>query len=152
MAGKNLRYEERRSGRTADDGREIVMEGDNVCYKETAGVEEIEELTVTEEVDVAEVGGVLPACLATERALVYWQRLREAGFVDQSGQLLGTTTRLQAWYIAELFAEKMGVENVKWKLFQGLWHVRNLAQYKVRSQDSGKLPARHKEIDEIFED
>ena len=152
IKGLNAQYVEVRSGRTADDGRRIVLEGDNACYREMAGVAAVEEQTVVAEVAEAAEVRALPECLATAVARVYWQRLREAGFVDESGQLLSTTTRVQAWYIAELFAEKLDVKSVKWKLFQGFWNVKNLAQYKVRSQDSGKLPPRHKEIDKVFED
>lgn len=152
MTGRNLVYEEVRSGSVADDGRKVVMDGDNVRYKETVGVATVEEQTVVAEVEETATAGTLPECLATEQALRYWQRLREAGFVDLSGQLLSTTTRLQAWYIAEQFAEKLDVKSVKWKLFQSFWNIKNLAQYKVRSQDSGKLPTRHEEIDKVFED
>lgn len=89
--------------------------------------------------------------LATKQAMVYWNRLVEEKFVDKRFMLLETTTRQQAMYIAELFAEKMGIKT-KWKTFEDLWGINNLAQEKQKSLDLGKLPARADVIDKIFED
>ena len=150
MIGRNLLYEEVRSGSTADDGREIVMEGDKVRYREVAGVAAVEEQTVVAEVEATATAGALPECLATERALGYWQQLREAGFVDGSGQLLKTTTRQQACLIAEEFARSLGVEHVKWKLFQEFWGVSNLAQDRSFARGREWNPPRAEEIKGIF--
>ena len=153
MRGKGAQYVEIRAAGAApgDDGREIVMEGDSVCYKEMAGVATVQEKTVVTEITTASPKHTptLPDSLATAVAQVYWQRLKDAGFVDDDCMLLSTTTRLQTWYIAELFAEKLNVKR-KWKLFQDFWNIKNLAQYKLRSQDIGELPARHEEIERIF--
>ena len=89
--------------------------------------------------------------LATEQAKKYWKRLMEEKFVDERFMLLESTTRQQAMYIAELFAEKMGIKS-KWKTFEDLWGINNLAQEKQKSTDLGKLPARSDVIDRIFED
>ena len=89
--------------------------------------------------------------LATEKAMKYWRRLMEQKFVDKRFMLMESTTRQQAMYIAELFAEKMGIKS-KWKTFEDLWGINNLAQEKQKCTDLGKLPARSDVIDKIFED
>ena len=61
------------------------------------------------------------------------------------------TTRKQAMYIAESFAEKLGLRS-KWKLFQEFWGINGLAQEKWDMQQTGTMPSRYKEIDEIFKD
>lgn len=92
-----------------------------------------------------------PDVLNSEQAKKYWQRLQQCGFVDSQNQLQKGTTRQQAMYIAELFAEKMGIKS-KWKTFEDLWGINNLAQEKQKCTDLGKLPARSDVIDKIFED
>lgn len=87
--------------------------------------------------------------LASEKAMIYWKRLQEAGFVDADGQLLPTTSRKQAMCIAESFAEKMGIQS-KWKTFERFWGISNLAQEKWDLLQTGITPPRSKEIDELF--
>ena len=65
--------------------------------------------------------------------------------------LLSTTSRQQAWVIAEMFAEKVKKDNMKWKLFQDFWNIRNLAQERNYSKASGLLPPRYNEIVRIFD-
>jgi hypothetical protein len=89
--------------------------------------------------------------LETDEAKKYWLRLEEAGFTDANCALMPETTRKQAMYIAELFAEKLGIKS-KWKTFEQLWGISNLAQEKWDMQETGSTPSRSKEIDKIFED
>ncbi len=89
--------------------------------------------------------------LASEEAMRYWKRLQQEGFVDERCQLKQDTTRKQAMYIAEVFAERLGIGS-KWKTFERLWGISNLAQEKWDFQQTGTLPSRSKEIDRIFED
>ena len=89
--------------------------------------------------------------LETDEAVKYWQRLQKAGFVDEHYRLAPTTTRKQAMYIAELFAEKLGIKS-KWKTFEQLWGISNLAQEKWDMQETGSMPSRSIEIDKIFSD
>lgn len=93
----------------------------------------------------------LPEPLATELAMKYWRRLVDQGFVDKRFKLLETTTRQQAMYIAEPFAEKLGLKS-KWKQFEDFWGINNLAQEKWSFQQTAVSPLRHEEIDKIFED
>ena len=153
MRGSSVQYEEMRTQAMSDDGREILMEGNNVCYKEMAGVAAVEEKTVVAQVTVAATKEAtpLPDCLATAAAQIYWQRLKDAGFVDDNCMLLNTTTRQQTWVIAEMFAEKLKLENTKWKLFQDFWNIKNLAQDKKHSQEYGMPIPRLKDIAAVFE-
>ena len=91
----------------------------------------------------------LPEVLAIGEAMKYWKRLREAGFVDEQFQLSPSTTRKQAMYIADLFSEHLQMQS-KWKAFQNLWHINNLAQEKWEMQETGKVPFRSREIENIF--
>ena len=96
-------------------------------------------------------GGLLPDVLATGLAMKYWRRLQQAGFVDEHYQLSPATTRKQAMYIADVFSDKLQMRS-KWKPFQELWHINNLAQEKWEMQETGKSPARSEDIDRIFDD
>ena len=100
--------------------------------------------------DASEVS-VKDDILSSVEAQKYWKRLKERGFVDEKCQLQPETTRKQAMYIAELFAEKMNMK-AKWKPFQDLWGISNLAQEKWDCQQTGVLPQRYKEIEMSFDD
>lgn len=89
--------------------------------------------------------------LESDEAKMYWLRLEKAGFVDAQHALMPETTRKQAMYIAELFAEKIVIKS-KWKTFEQLWGISNLAQEKWDMHETGSTPSRSKEIDKIFED
>ena len=99
----------------------------------------------------SEYSSLLPDVLATGMAMKYWQRLQKAGFVNEHYQLSATTTRKQAMYIADVFSDKLQMRS-KWKPFQELWHINNLAQEKWEMQDTGKSPARSEDIEKIFAD
>lgn len=89
--------------------------------------------------------------LKSEKAMPYWKKLIKLGLVDSNCQLLPGTSRQQAMYIVEPFAEKLGLKN-KWKEFEDLWGIKNLAQEKWRFQQTAVLPPIHDEIDGVFED
>ena len=93
----------------------------------------------------------IPDELGTDEARTYWQRLHERGFVDADCLLMPSTTRKQAMLIAELFAERLHLK-AKWKPFEALWGIRNLAQEKWDIQQTGSLPARYKEIEAVFDE
>ena len=97
----------------------------------------------------ADESNLLPDVLATGIAMKYWQRLQQAGFVDKHYQLVPDTTRKQAMYIADVFSDKLQMRS-KWKPFQDLWHINNLAQEKWEMQETGKTPNRSEGIDKIF--
>ena len=111
-----------------------------------------EEYKKLQETDVEhEDSSLLPEVLATGMAMKYWKGLQKAGFVDETFQLSPTTTRKQAMYIADVFSDKLQMRS-KWKPFQELWHINNLAQEKWEMQETGKTPARSEDIDKVFMD
>lgn len=87
--------------------------------------------------------------LGSDKAMKYWKRLQTVGFVDEQCQLSPNTTRKQAMYIADMFSERLQMR-AKWKVFQDLWHINNLAQEKWEMQETGKAPVRSREIEDIF--
>lgn len=89
--------------------------------------------------------------LLTVEAQVLWQRLRDAGFIVADGYALAEgVSANQAAYIADRMAEKLRIKK-KWKLFQQLWGIPNLAQLAGTWQQTGKLPPRYAEIDKLME-
>ena len=99
-------------------------------------------------------GGGVNADLAelfSTDAQVLWQRLREAGFIVADGYALAEgISANQAAYIADRMAERLQIKK-KWKLFQQLWGIANLAQLAGTWQQTGKLPPRSSEIDKLME-
>ena len=98
-------------------------------------------------------GGVTEnlAELLTAEAQVLWQRLRDAGFIVANGYALAEgVSANQAAYIAVAMAEKLQIKK-KWKLFQQLWGIPNMAQLAGSWQQTGKLPPRSQEIDKLME-
>ena len=89
--------------------------------------------------------------LYTEAAQKYWLRLQTSGFVDNDYRLMPGTTRKQAMLIAEAFAEKLEIK-AKWKTFQQVWGICNLAQEKWEKLEEGITIPRQNEINQIFED
>ena len=88
--------------------------------------------------------------LLTAEAQVLWQRLRDAGFIVADGYALAEgVSANQAAYIADRMAEKLHIKK-KWKLFQQLWGIPNLAQLAGTWQQTGKLPPRSSEIDKLM--
>jgi hypothetical protein len=118
-------------------------------YKISLAQEEYKKLQAAQQ--ESEDSSLLPDVLATGMAMKYWERLQQAGFVDEHYQLSPTTTRKQAMYIADVFSDKLQMRS-KWKPFQELWHINNLAQEKWDMQETGKSPARSEDIDKIFKD
>ena len=89
--------------------------------------------------------------LLTAEAQVLWQRLRDAGLIVADGYALAEgVSANQAAYIADRMAEKLRIKK-KWKLFQQLWGIANLAQLAGTWQQTGKLPPRSSDIDKLTE-
>lgn len=102
------------------------------------------------ELESAEEAAEVPEELQTAEAEEIWSSLREAGFVAKNGYGLakGVSANL-ATYIADRMAECLGIAH-KWKVFQGLWGIKNMAQLAGSWKETGKLPPRTDEIDEII--
>ena len=89
--------------------------------------------------------------LASPAAMKYWKRLEEQGFVETDCRLLPDTSRRQAMYIADLFSDRLKLK-AKWKPFEDLWGISNLAQEKYKMLETGTMPRRYKDIDKAFAD
>lgn len=102
------------------------------------------------ELESAEEAAEVPEELQTAEAEEIWSSLREAGFVAKNGYGLakGVSANL-ATYIADRMAESLGIAH-KWKVFQGLWGIKNMAQLAGSWKETGRLPIRSDEIDELF--
>lgn len=93
--------------------------------------------------------GEIPPSLATDKAKEFWRKLMETGFVDEHCQRCNGVSRQIAMYIADCMADALKLPH-RWKPFEQLWNINNLAQEKKRMQDTGIRPPRHEEIDKIF--
>jgi hypothetical protein len=129
----------------------LTMGRDGRWAVDAEDAEIVEEVKGGNEVPLPEQEEKLSGVLASEEAMRYWKRLQQKGFVDERCQLKPETTRKQAMYIAEVFAERLGIGS-KWKTFEQLWGISNLAQEKWDFQQTGTLPSRSKEMDRIFKD
>ncbi len=92
---------------------------------------------------------VFPKELLTEQAMVYWERAKKAGFVNEDYSFNGT--KYQMAYFAEKFSMKLGLKN-KWRPFIELWHFKYFAQTRRESIERIGYVARQNEIDQIFVD
>ena len=89
--------------------------------------------------------------LLTAEAMELWELLRQAGFIAKDSFALAQgVSANQATYIAMLTAERLGLKK-KWKPFQDLWGIPNMAQMAGAWQQTGKLPPDAKRIDELLE-
>lgn len=117
----------------------------------TADVEEaqIVENEIKEQVGIDDVD-VIPKELQTEEARPLWEKLREAGFIVTDGYALAKgVSNNQAAYIADCMAVKLNIKN-KWKVFEQLWGIKNMAQLAGTWRDTGKNPARADEIRDLL--
>ena len=87
--------------------------------------------------------------LLAEKAEKYWKKLQEKEFVDKDHKLLPTTTRQQAMLIADNFSMTLKLK-AKWKPFERLWGINNLAQEKWAHLETGNEISRAEEIEETF--
>ena len=80
----------------------------------------------------------LPDVLSTDEAMVLWEKVQEAGYVDANYQPL--ISRSQAALLADAMAVRLGIRE-KWKVFETLWNRKymrsdyNLALTQQQSLD-----------------
>ena len=91
----------------------------------------------------------LPPELDTPAAHKYWDRAKQAGFVNDDYSFNGT--RYQQAYFAECFGKKLGLRH-KWKPFRILWQYDKFAQTRRESREVIGYVERQDEIDQIFKD
>ena len=68
-------------------------------------------------------GTVLPDALSTEEAMVLWEKVQRAGYVDDNYQPL--ISRTQSALLADTMAKQLGISE-KWKVFETLWNRKNM--------------------------
>ena len=134
-------------------GNTVYVQGNYVDVHDNEVVNlNIDKATVkVQEENVNEGSQPLPEALSTAEAMKYWKRLQELGFVDSDRKLLPDTSRKQAMYIADVFSDKLKLK-AKWKPFERLWGIGNLAQEKYKMIETGIAPRRQKDIAKVFED
>ena len=80
----------------------------------------------------------LPNVLCTEEAMVLWEKVQRAGYVDDNYKPL--ISRTQSALMADAMAERLGIKE-KWKVFETLWNRKymrsdyNLALTQQQSLD-----------------
>ena len=88
--------------------------------------------------------------LITDNLQPYWKKLREKKFIVEYGYALAEgVSPYDATYIADHFGAVLKLR-YKWKCFQQLWGLRNMAQYKNDYTNKTTKVPHQKEIDEIF--
>ena len=65
----------------------------------------------------------LPDALSTEEAMVLWEKVQRAGYVDDNYQPL--ISRTQSALLADTMAKQLGISE-KWKVFEALWNRKNM--------------------------
>jgi hypothetical protein len=133
-------------------GNTVYVRGNYVDVHDNEVVNlNIDKATVQVEDEVKTEKPEVDDCLTSPAAMKYWKRLEEQGFVGHDCQLLPETSRRQAMYISDLFSDKLGLK-AKWKPFETLWGISNLAQEKYKMQETGSMPKRYRDIDKVFAD
>ena len=103
-----------------------------------------------EEIDIDNANEI-PQELMTDDANVLWERLRNKGFIKTNSYALAEgISANQATYIADCMAEKLKIQK-KWKVFQQLWGIQNMAQMAGAWKQTGKEPPRSGEIRKLTE-
>ena len=91
--------------------------------------------------------GELPEVLATDEAMVLWQKAQQAGYVDDRYQPL--LSRTQSALLADAMAERLGIKE-KWKVFEGLWNRKNMYRDYYKALNLQQSLAFQDEIKRLF--
>ena len=92
-------------------------------------------------------GGELPDVLSTPEAMALWQKVQQAGYVDEHYQPL--LSRTQAALLADAMAERLGIKE-KWKVFEGLWNRKNMYRDYYKALNLQQSLAFQDEIKKLF--
>jgi len=68
-------------------------------------------------------GTDLPEALSTEEAMVLWEKVLRAGYVDDNYQPM--ISRTMSALLADAMAKQLGISE-KWKVFEALWNRKNM--------------------------
>ena len=91
--------------------------------------------------------GELPEVLATDEAMILWQKAQQAGYVDDHYQPL--LSRTQSALLADAMAQRLGIKE-KWKVFEGLWNRKNMYRDYYKALNLQQSLAFQDEIKRLF--
>ena len=90
---------------------------------------------------------VLPPQLCTDQAMTIWKKAQDAGYVDAHYQPL--ISRTQSAILAYEMAKRLGIKE-KWKMFETLWHRRNMYRDYYDALNQGQSLEFRDELRVIF--
>ena len=93
-------------------------------------------------------GESLPEALRTEKAMAFWQKAQEAGYVDEYYQPL--ISRTQAALLADAMAERLGIKE-KWNVFGKLWHRSNMYKDLYRAMEQKQSLKFQDKLKQLFD-
>ncbi|MBQ6039083.1 MAG: hypothetical protein IJL37_10540 [Bacteroidaceae bacterium] len=82
-------------------------------------------------------------------AMVLWEKLQKARYIDQSLQPMPNMSNTQLAIIADEFCAKLGIK-AKWTYFEKLWNKKNMRGYNSRSLDQENSFLFREEIRQIL--
>ena len=77
-------------------------------------------------------GDLLPEVLRSEEAMALWEKMQAVGYIDEDFQ--PTVSRTLSAIIADEMARRLGIKE-KWKIFETLWHRRNMYRDYYKALD-----------------
>ena len=89
----------------------------------------------------------LPAPLATDEAMILWQKALEADYVDEHYQ--PKVSRAKAALLADAIATRLGIKE-KWKVFENLWNRKNMYNDYYRAMDQQQSLKFQDQLKQLF--
>ena len=89
----------------------------------------------------------LPPQLSTDQAMALWEKVQDAGYVDDNFQPL--ISRTQSALLADAMAERLGIKE-KWKVFEALWNRKNMYRDYYKAPNLQQSLAFQDEIKKLF--
>ena len=99
-------------------------------------------------VDSSKESKSLPEVLATDEAMILWQKAQQAGYVDDHYQPL--LSRTQSALLADAMAERFGIKE-KWKVFGELWHRKNMYNDYYRAMEQQQSLRFQDKLKQLFD-
>ena len=90
----------------------------------------------------------LPPPLSSPEAMAIWQKVREAGYVDENYQPL--ISRTQSALLANAMATRLGIRK-KWKVFETLWHRTKMYKDYYQALDQQQSLVYQDKLKQLFD-
>ena len=90
----------------------------------------------------------LPEVLATDEAMILWQKAQQAGYVDDHYQPL--LSRTQSALLADAMTERLDIKE-KWKVFGELWHRKNMYNDYYRAMEQQQSLRFQDKLKQLFD-